>query len=156
MVNCQSIHSAWIITLLISTLFPQPNHTQEKTWFIKGPGSLIEKEKQEKLSFSISETSGIKLSALWLIRFYQNFISSQHDNKQMCTFVPSCSRFGVSAIKYCGILKGVLITSDRLQRCNNTGSWNYVIDSHTKKKLDPVAKYKIINDTINKSGKNNN
>jgi len=155
MVSFKSIRSAWIITLLISTLFPQPNHTQEKAWFIKGPGLPIEKEKQENLSFIISETSGIKLSALWFIRFYQNFISSQHDNKQMCTFIPSCSRFGIDAIKSYGIPRGVLLISDRLQRCNNIGGWNYAVDLRTKKRLDPAVKHKTTSETINKFDENN-
>lgn len=156
MVACKFILSAGIITLFLSALFPQQGHTQKKTLLINIHNPIIEKETEEGLSFIISETSGIKLTVLWLIRFYQNFISSQHNSQQMCTFVPSCSRFGMKAIKNYGALKGILLASDRLQRCNHTGDRQHVVDSQTGKRLDPVLNYDIIIDTTNKHGNNEN
>ena len=61
----------------------------------------------------------------------------------MCTFVPSCSRFGVEVIKHYGFPKGVLLISDRLQRCNNLGKLNYIIDIQTGKRVDLIKQYSI-------------
>ena len=156
MVACKFILSTGITALFLSALFPQPRQTQKKTLLINIHNPIIEKENKESLSFKINETSGIKLAALWSIRFYQNFISSQHNSQQMCTFVPSCSRFGMKAIKKFGALKGVLVASDRLQRCNHTADRQYVVDSQTGKRLDPVLNYDIITDKTNKRGNGEN
>ena len=156
MVTCKFIFSAGIIALFLSALFPQPRQTQKKTLLINIHNPIVEKEIKEGLSFKINETSGIKLAALWSIRFYQSFISSQHNSQQMCTFVPSCSRFGMKAIKNYGALKGILIASDRLQRCNHTIDKQYVVDSQTGKRLDPVLNYDIIIDKMNKRSNSEN
>ena len=85
-------------------VFPQAESLEKNMQFVKWHNPIIEEKEPENLSFSLDETSDFKLSALWFIRFYQNFISTQHDNHKMCTFVPSCSRFSVDAIKYYGLL----------------------------------------------------
>lgn len=51
-----------------------------------------------------------------LIQVYQQYISSQYISN--CQFTPSCSHFGHSVISQGGILRGLLLTSDRLQRCH--------------------------------------
>tara|TARA_B100000945_G_C20363058_1_gene588164 strand:+ start:500 stop:904 length:405 start_codon:yes stop_codon:yes gene_type:complete len=101
---------------------------------------ITDNQSNEKLSFLLNETSEVKLTALWTIRIYQNYISSQHDHR-MCNFIPSCSRFGVDAIKNTGIGKGILLTSDRLQRCNNLDNWKYVMDESENKMIDPISSY---------------
>ena len=101
---------------------------------------VADDQSNEKLSFFLDETSEVKLTALWTIRIYQNYISSQHDHR-MCNFIPSCSRFGVDAIKNTGIGKGILLTSDRLQRCNNLDNWKYVMDKSANKMIDPISSY---------------
>ena len=102
---------------------------------------IINSSNIEKLTFFVDETSALKLTLIWAIRFYQNFISSQHDNHKMCTFTPSCSRFSIDAIKQRGPIIGVLLTSDRLQRCNNSKSLSYSIDKNTYKRIDPITNY---------------
>ena len=141
MVNLSTIRLGFFAILLLCILFPHPGSLEENLQFIKQHNPIIEEKESEDLSFSLKETSEIKLSALWYIRFYQNFISTQHDKHKMCTFVPSCSRFGVEVIKHYGFLKGILLTSDRLQRCNNLGESNYIIDIQTGKRVDSVRKY---------------
>ena len=101
---------------------------------------LSEDVSEEKLSFLLDESSEIKLTALWTIRLYKNFISSQHDHR-MCNFIPSCSSFGVDALKHQGIVKGGLLTSDRLQRCNNLDNWKYVKEESTNRMIDPISNY---------------
>jgi putative component of membrane protein insertase Oxa1/YidC/SpoIIIJ protein YidD len=73
------------------------------------------------------------------IRLYQLFISTQ--DKPVCNFVPSCSHFGASAIREFGISKGILLTSDRLQRCNGISVPYYEIDYSSGKLIDPVQNY---------------
>jgi len=52
-----------------------------------------------------------------LFSFYRNVLSEQISAD--CAFDLSCSRFSIKAIKSYGILKGGLLTTDRLTRCHN-------------------------------------
>ncbi|MFT5884639.1 MAG: putative membrane protein insertion efficiency factor [Arcticibacterium sp.] len=61
-----------------------------------------------------------------LFLFYKTFISSQ--DLTVCTFTPSCSEYGVLAIKGHGMIKGGLMTIDRLTRCNGLSPTNYEFD----------------------------
>lgn len=58
----------------------------------------------------------IKSLPLGAIIIYQKIISPQQGG--VCNFTPSCSQFGLQAIKKYGIVEGILMTSDRLQRCH--------------------------------------
>ena len=73
------------------------------------------------------------------IRFYQLFISSQ--DMPVCNFVPSCSQFSAEAIERLGILRGILLTSDRLQRCNGMSRSRYQMDYVSGKLIDPIQIY---------------
>jgi putative component of membrane protein insertase Oxa1/YidC/SpoIIIJ protein YidD len=75
------------------------------------------------------------LPALGAIRLYQLVLSSQ--DAPSCPFSPSCSHFGQEAIRRFGF-QGLLMTSDRLQRCNGSSLDRYVLDPRTGKRLDPV------------------
>ena len=72
-----------------------------------------------------------------MIRVYQIFLSSQDGDN--CGFTPTCSRFGQTALKKYGLVEGVLMTSDRLQRCNGFGRDYYPTDPATDKAIDPVS-----------------
>lgn len=61
-----------------------------------------------------------------LFLFYKFAISSQDYNR--CAFHPSCSEFGLLAVKKHGALIGMLATLDRLQRCNGLSPENYETD----------------------------
>jgi len=73
------------------------------------------------------------------IRFYQLFISTQ--DIPVCNFTPSCSQFGIDALREFGIIRGILLTSDRLQRCNGTSASYYKLDYGSGKFVDPVQIY---------------
>lgn len=73
------------------------------------------------------------------IRFYQLFISTQ--DVPVCNFTPSCSQFGIDSLHKFGIIRGILLTSDRLQRCNGTSAPYYKIDYKSGKFIDPVQVY---------------
>ncbi len=78
---------------------------------------------------------------LGVISLYQTFISSQ--DAPACNFTPSCSRFGQAALSRAGVWKGLLLTSDRLQRCNGLPGREgvYPIDHETHRFYDPIAVY---------------
>ena len=94
---------------------------------------------QEVIRFNPWETSELKLAATGLIRLYQKFISSQ--DSPACNFQPTCSRFGMACIREYGVARGILLTADRLLRCNGSQSQHYHKDSVTGKYMDPVSDY---------------
>lgn len=50
------------------------------------------------------------------IRFYQNYISPLFPS--CCRFTPTCSAYGLEAIKKYGPFKGSFLTIKRILRCN--------------------------------------
>lgn len=85
------------------------------------------------------EISELKLVATGLIRLYQKFISSQ--DRPACNFQPTCSRFGMACIQEYGVLRGILLTADRLLRCNGSQAAHYDKDAVTGKYVDVVSDY---------------
>ncbi|MBN2357699.1 membrane protein insertion efficiency factor YidD [candidate division KSB1 bacterium] len=81
------------------------------------------------------------MAGMAMIRFYQLFISSQQNNQSVCIFTPSCSRFGLRAIKKYGLLQGILMTSDRLQRCHGFAGKYYQRPNQNGKYPDPIERY---------------
>lgn len=65
--------------------------------------------------------------AVFFIKIYQKTISFDHGVLKIfypngfCRFHPTCSEYGVQAITKYGIIKGGLMTSWRVLRCN---PWN--------------------------------
>jgi uncharacterized protein len=60
---------------------------------------------------------------------YKSFFSSQ--DLTVCTFTPSCSEFGILSVKKYGVVKGGIMTMDRLTRCNGLSPQNYEFDKKT-------------------------
>ena len=58
----------------------------------------------------------MKKAALFLIRFYQRFISP--GLPAACRFSPTCSEYGYEAIARYGIIKGGVLTVRRVLRCH--------------------------------------
>ena len=78
-----------------------------------------------------------------VIKSYQRFISSQ--DRDLCMFQPSCSVFSEQAVREYGLFKGILMTSDRLMRCNGVGSLYYEhTNPETNKIIDLIENYKWI------------
>ncbi len=71
-----------------------------------------------------------------LFLFYKTFISSQ--DGQSCSFTPSCSEYGIAAVKKHGVLVGMVITFDRLARCNGLSPEKYVVDEKKHLLIDLV------------------
>ena len=83
-------------------------------------------------------TSELQILGLNLIKLYQKIISSQQDSDNVCTFTPSCSHYASTAIKKYGVLKGGLMTSDRLQRCHFINESYYSRDYISGKLIDRI------------------
>jgi putative membrane protein insertion efficiency factor len=58
----------------------------------------------------------VKTVAVLLIRFYQLAISPFIG--KCCRFYPSCSEYGIEAIKAHGALYGIWLTAKRLGKCH--------------------------------------
>ncbi len=60
--------------------------------------------------------SSLRKVAILLIRFYQIFISPMLGHN--CRFYPSCSQYTIEAIREWGVIRGILLGSNRILRCN--------------------------------------
>ncbi|MEZ4721353.1 MAG: membrane protein insertion efficiency factor YidD [Flavobacteriales bacterium] len=60
---------------------------------------------------------------IFLIRFYQGAISPYFP--ATCRYTPTCSQYGVEAIKKHGALKGGLLTIKRIGSCHPWGGSGY-------------------------------
>jgi putative membrane protein insertion efficiency factor len=74
---------------------------------------------------------------------YQNFIS-QHFSAD-CLYDPSCSEFSKQAVKEYGLLKGSLLSVDRLSRCNRIAATDLdpgMVNKKTHRFSDSIKRYK--------------
>lgn len=74
---------------------------------------------------------------------YQNVLS-KHISAS-CLYTPGCSDFSKEAIREYGLLKGVILSADRLNRCNRIAAQDlrhYNVDEKANRYPDPVSKYK--------------
>ncbi len=81
---------------------------------MKGPREKVPTTQNENQAV---ETSCVKLVFLGAIRLYQKRVSSI-GGPDRCGFRPSCSAYGYMAIEEEGPMIGLLMTADRLTRCN--------------------------------------
>ena len=95
--------------------------------------------KAARTHITFPNTIGIKSLMIGAIRFYQLFVSPQ--DTPVCNFLPTCSEFGVQSIRELGIIQGILLTSDRLQRCNGMSTSRYRTDLKSGKFIDPIQIY---------------
>lgn len=82
---------------------------------------------------SFSEIGFIGMS---IIHIYQGIISSQ--DRPSCIFSVSCSKYAERAIERRGTFLGILLSSDRIQRCNSIAIDYYKTNSETGKAIDPI------------------
>ena len=94
----------------------------------------LEPAPRPRLDLSQS-TSELEMAASLLLRAYQVFLSSQDGPR--CQFTPSCSDYARICIRRHGLLAGMLMASDRYQRCNGLQRERYPLDPRTGKRLDP-------------------
>jgi len=65
----------------------------------------------------------LSLPFIGLIRLYQLIISPILGPK--CRFTPSCSHYGIEALKKHGLIKGLWLTIKRIARCHPWGGHGY-------------------------------
>ena len=65
----------------------------------------------------------IKRFLIWLILFYKKYISPMKTTK--CPYFPSCSDYGLEAIRKHGVMKGGLLAVWRIFRCNPFSKGGY-------------------------------
>ena len=59
----------------------------------------------------------MKYICIWLIRFYQKFISPLKRNPT-CRFTPTCSAYAIEAFQKRGFFVGFILSAWRVLRCN--------------------------------------
>lgn len=64
----------------------------------------------------------MKYILIGLIRVYQLLPMHSHS---MCKFTPTCSNYGIEAIKKYGSVKGSILTIKRIIRCNPLSKGGY-------------------------------
>jgi len=130
-----------IMIILVTYIAGQSQVTNDMKLIVshnppESPGdSTNNKKSQVKIPTDPEELVGMS------IKIYQYFISSQ--DLPSCVFTPSCSRFAEQAIYNFGLLKGLLLTSDRLQRCHSLddkSDW-YTFNFSKKRFNDPLDRY---------------
>lgn len=64
--------------------------------------------------------------AIYVIRFYQKYISKYILTGRHCRFYPTCSQYSIEAYSKYGFLKGTYLTIKRILRCNpfNPGGYD--------------------------------
>lgn len=58
----------------------------------------------------------MKKLAIYLIRFYQRFISPL--KRPSCRFYPTCSQYSLEAFQKYGFLKGLILSIRRISKCH--------------------------------------
>jgi uncharacterized protein len=115
------------INLLLSQIPPDP---LKRPYIYKDEPSLIKKLNPVNLLIGGS------------LYVYQN-VFSKHISAD-CLFTPSCSEFSKQAIKKYGLCKGILLSIDRVNRCNRIAAQDLKhkrVDQKTNRYPDPVSRY---------------
>ncbi len=105
--------------------------------------ACIESISEKQKTSLHSPLSIAKILPLGAIIIYQKIISPQAGG--VCNFTPSCSGFGLEAIKKYGAIEGILMTSDRLQRCHYCVAGEYSYGSEGRF-YDPVRNHCLSED----------
>ncbi|MFH1283517.1 MAG: membrane protein insertion efficiency factor YidD [bacterium] len=76
---------------------------------------------------SLYETSLPKLMVKFIFNTYIKYISPADSSR--CAYYPTCSKYSQLSIKQCGMLRGTIMSFDRIQRCHYCAFYgNYPIE----------------------------
>ena len=64
----------------------------------------------------------MKKGLIKIIKIYQKIPGPWH---HQCRFIPTCSNYGIEAIKTYGSIKGIYLTIKRIIRCNPLSKGGY-------------------------------
>jgi putative component of membrane protein insertase Oxa1/YidC/SpoIIIJ protein YidD len=121
------------ITLINNTLSKSERGSKTRAYIYKDGSSVITKFNPFNIIYG---------SSLYI---YQN-VFSKHFSAD-CLFTPGCSDYSKQAVREYGLPKGILLTIDRLNRCNRIAGQDlkhYSVDSKTHKYPDPVSRYRKV------------
>jgi putative component of membrane protein insertase Oxa1/YidC/SpoIIIJ protein YidD len=82
----------------------------------------------------------VNLAFSGMLFFYQNVISSQLNAG--CLYSPSCSEFSRQSIREFGLLKGIFLTADRMERCTRISALDLKSNKGADKIKDPAVFYR--------------
>lgn len=95
----------------------------------------------------------MKYVCIWLIRFYQKFLSPLKRNP-CCRFTPTCSAYALEAFTKRGFFVGLGLSVRRILRCNPFGAGGY--DPVPPKKLPKYERDRRQNSTDSAESDNDN
>ena len=122
-----------IINKKLSEKLPDP---YKRPYIYKDEPSLIKKINPVNIMFG---------GTLYV---YQNLISKQISSG--CLYTPSCSEFSKNAVREYGLMKGVILSADRVYRCNGYAARDLGDkrrDPKTNRYPDPVSRYSKVRRT---------
>ena len=102
---------------------------------MKSPWTTMPVEKYEAQTGS-QDRSGLPAVA-YLFHIYKHYISPV-DGDNRCSFYPSCSEYAEQAIQKHGLLPGLLMTCDRLQRCGHDRGVRVIVNNN-RVIYDPIS-----------------
>lgn len=129
--EAQKIDMKADMMLIDSLAKKQLPHTSKRAYIYKNQPKTIKNSNPASMLYGGS------------LYVYQNYIS-QHFSAS-CLYDPSCSDFSKQAVKNFGMLKGGLLTFDRLNRCNRIAATDLdptTINKNTHRFNDPINLYK--------------
>ena len=91
----------------------------------------------------IIRNNPVSLSFGGLMYVYQRFVSPQLPSE--CLYIPSCSGFSRELIYDFGIFRGIILTSDRLMRCNRLAAMDVhplLVDEKAGKVIESTQMYR--------------
>jgi putative membrane protein insertion efficiency factor len=98
----------------------------------------------------------MKYIFIGLIRFYQKFISPLFPAK--CKYYPTCSSYGLTAVKKFGAIRGMALAVWRIMRCNpwSMGGIDPVPEKFTfkTKKYGYLSAYPVVPETAEEEDNN--
>ncbi len=145
MVDLKSVIRFTFSVLLLSFSHLYAGNYIDDMNFILGYEQATEVSPRLENPESTPQANEFKMAMTGAIRFYQAAISSQ--DLSVCVFQPSCSHFGMDAIRHYGPIHGLLMTSDRLLRCHSYGKVYYPYDFKHDKALDlPLENFYLFYD----------
>ncbi len=65
----------------------------------------------------------LSVPLIWLIKLYQVILSPIMGRS--CRYTPTCSHYGIQALKKYGLFKGTWLTIKRISRCHPWGGHGY-------------------------------
>ncbi len=90
----------------------------------------------------VSKYNPVSLTLSGMLYVYQRSISNTLSNR--CIYHPSCSNFSAQAINEKGFVLGVLLTTDRISRCNQIAAWDlppHRMDENRMRFRDEINRY---------------